>query len=130
MMNFYSILTVGIGGFIGSILRYVSVVLIDKPLNSVFPLGTFFVNIFGSFVLGVVIGMNLKHPSGSFNWKLFLTTGFCGGFTTFSTFAFENVNLAQQKFIPTSVVYIAASVVLGLVAVVAGLWIGKQFAKA
>jgi fluoride exporter len=130
MVNFYSVLAVGIGGFIGSILRYVAVIFIDKPFNTAFPFGTFFVNIFGSFILGVVIGMNLKDPGRSFNWKLFLTTGFCGGFTTFSTFAFENVNLTHQKLLSTSVMYIGASVVAGLIAVVAGLWVGKQFARA
>jgi CrcB protein len=124
-MNFTKILLVGTGGFLGSILRYVTAWLVDRRIISVFPFGTLVVNLAGSFILGVLLAMVLK-KGGQENWRLFLGTGFCGGFTTYSAFAAENVNLLQQKLVATSVVYIAISLILGFFAVMAGLFIGRN----
>ncbi|MBT1703827.1 fluoride efflux transporter CrcB [Chryseosolibacter indicus] len=125
-MTIYSILIVGAGGFLGTIARYVSVVFIDSKIKSLLPYGTLLVNILGSFVLGFVIGLLLK-TEGQQSWRLFLTTGFCGGFTTFSTFAYENTNLIQQKMIVVSITYVAVTLLLGILAVVAGLLTSKLF---
>lgn len=123
LMTIYSVLTVGAGGFLGTIARYISVLLIDNKVKSFFPYGTLFVNVFGSFILGLVIGLSLRE--GQQNWRLFLTTGFCGGFTTFSTFALENTNLLQQKLVGVSFAYISITLVTGLLAVAAGIVLGK-----
>jgi fluoride exporter len=125
-MNIFNILLVGAGGCLGSVARYVTVVSIDKRLNGVFPYGTLAVNVLGSFLLGFVMAM-LVRKTGSHlqEWKLFLGTGFCGGFTTFSAFAAENVGLFQQKFPATAILYIAGSVLLGLLAV----WLGFAMAR-
>ena len=78
-----------IGGGLGSVLRYI----ISRYLNqtgSGFPLGTFTANILGSLLIGIIIGLAAKNNTLSQNQTLLLATGFCGGFTTFSTFAYEN----------------------------------------
>lgn len=126
-MNVYKILLIGAGGFIGSIVRYLSVVTVDKRLNHVFPFGTITVNILGSFLLGCILAVVMK-KSGTYSdeWKLLLGTGFCGGFTTFSAFAFENFNLLEQKFIGTAILYITFSLVGGMLAVWAGVILGKS----
>jgi fluoride exporter len=125
-MNFYSFLAVGTGGFIGSIFRYLTGLLIDKNINSMFPYGTLVVNVAGSFILGFIIGATLRNAGANTNWKLFLTTGFCGGFTTFSAFSLESFNLFQQKLAFMSIAYCAASLLLGLAAVAVGVSVGKM----
>jgi len=120
-MSIVNILLVGAGGCLGSMVRYLTVVSIDKKLNSVFPFGTFTVNLLGSFILGVVMAMILKKTGTHHEeWRLFIGTGFCGGFTTFSAFAAENMNLFEQKFPGTALLYIAFSLIGGLLAVWTG----------
>jgi CrcB protein len=124
-MNFYNILLVGIGGMFGSIARYVTSISVDAKLNSVFPYGTFVVNILGSLILGLIIGWVNVRGGSSQSMKLLLATGFCGGFTTFSTFALENVNLLNDR-VGIAVIYIVASLIAGILAVVLGLWISRS----
>ncbi len=111
---------VGLGGAIGSMLRFAVGLLF---INKLFPLATFLINIIGSFFIGLIIGFVIKHESIDNNWKLFLATGICGGFTTFSTFSFENLQLLQQGKILLSMFYILGSVVLGITAA----WMGYKF---
>jgi fluoride exporter len=125
-MNIYSVLAVGAGGFLGSVGRYLCVQYVDRFANSHIPFGTFTVNVLGSFLLGIFAGMSLHDDSNRFNTKLFLTTGLCGGFTTFSAFALENVNLVQQKYTSVALIYTIASFAASVVAIVAGLWLGKK----
>ena len=125
-MNFYKILLVGIGGFVGSMLRYVSSRSIDEKFNSLVPYGTLTVNIAGSFVLGIIYAWAIRKTGNAENIRLFFGAGFCGGFTTFSAFAFENLNMLEQKLIASSVLYISVSLVLGIVAVFAGMALGKN----
>lgn len=122
-MDFYKVLVVGLGGFLGSIARYVTVKSVDEKLNTVFPYGTLTVNIAGSFVLGVIYALAIRKTGMTENWRLFMGAGFCGGFTTFSAFALENFNLIQQKMVGTSVAYLSISVVSGLLALAAGVWL-------
>ena len=127
-MNTYNILLVGAGGFLGSIARYITTISIDKRFNSFFPYGTLTVNLLGSFFLGVILSLVLKKTGTTAEqWKLLLGTGFCGGFTTFSAFAFENVSLLEARFAGTALIYTALSLAFGVVAVWAGVLLGKHF---
>jgi CrcB protein len=124
-MNIYKLLIIGLGGFIGSISRYLTARLVDEKLNSVFPYGTLAVNVIGSFLLGLIYMLALRKAGLTENGRLFLGVGFCGGFTTFSAFALENFNLLQQKFLGISVLYVSVSVVAGLLALAAGIWMSR-----
>lgn len=120
-MLFKNILIVGIGGMIGTILRYLAGYLIR---HDSYPYATFVVNILGSFAIGAIMGVAARQE-GFGNWRLFLATGICGGFTTFSAFAWENMQfLQQQRYVPFAV-YAGSSIILGLAAVTAGYWITK-----
>jgi CrcB protein len=124
-MNAMKLLMIGAGGAIGSIFRYLTVKLVDDKLNSVFPFGTFTVNLVGSFLLGLIYMLVMRKAGLTENGRLFLGVGFCGGFTTFSAFALENFHLMNQKLVGTSVLYISASVVAGILALAAGIWFSR-----
>jgi CrcB protein len=115
---------VGLGGGIGSILRYLTSKLASWKIGTVnFPLATFIVNIAGCFLIGLLIGLSLKNQVLSTNMKLLLITGFCGGFTTFSTFSSENLQMYEAGNYGTLAVYILGSIILGLLAVWGGMMI-------
>lgn len=126
-MTFYNLLIVGVGGFLGSVARFVTSRMIDGRLNAVFPYGTLTVNLAGSFILGFVYGLAIRKTDMSEHLRLFLGVGFCGGFTTFSTFAWENLNLLQQKMAYASALYVVVSLMAGILAVVAGVWCSRFF---
>ncbi len=109
-------LLVGAGGAIGSMLRYAGNIIYQ---NKTFPATTFIINIVGSLIIGIVMGWCLKNETSA-NWKLFLATGICGGFTTFSAFSFENLLLLQNGKIFLSLLYIVGSVVIGIAAALLG----------
>ena len=119
------LLLVFIGGGIGSSLRY----LISKSLNPLFGnfyLGTFSVNIIGCLLIGLILGVSAKENLLTQNHTLLLATGFCGGFTTFSAFAYEKYELLKLGEFTSLLIYFIASIVLGILAVVLGLWISKS----
>lgn len=118
-----NILLVGLGGGIGSILRYVATVMITAKR---FPYATLSVNILGSFIIGLVLAFSIKDEQFANNWKLFLATGICGGFTTFSAFSLENMQLLQSGKAGMAFLYIALSVVLGIAATFAGYQLFKN----
>lgn len=120
-----NMMLIGAGGFLGSVMRYGSNQMMVKLFDSTHPIGTFFVNIAGSFLIGLVLGMFEKGAMMSMNWKLFLAVGFCGGFTTFSAFALENMNFLQSQQFMLSFLYVGLSLILGLAAVYFGFWIAK-----
>ena len=119
------LLVIGFGGFLGSILRYVVGKSVDTKMNASFPWGTLTVNVIGSFTIGFVYMLAMRKVGITENWRLFLGAGFCGGFTTFSAFAWENVSLLDQKLIGTSLIYIVSSIVIGMLAIVAGGWVSR-----
>ena len=121
-----NILFVAIGGMLGSVGRFVLVGLIVNLLPYTFPFGTFLVNILGCFVMGAVVGLAERHAGFHNEWRVFLTAGFCGGFTTFSAFAFENAQLLLDKSYGTFAIYSIASFVVCLAAALAGLMLFRS----
>jgi len=122
---FKTILLVGAGGFIGSVARYfVSKLNIESGLFSL-PVGTLLVNVLGSLVLGALIGLADRNSGLTFEWRLFLMVGLCGGFTTFSTFAGENLTLMHNGQFLAMAVYSGLTVFLGFLAVFFGYTITK-----
>jgi fluoride exporter len=114
---FKNFLLVGLGGALGSMLRYaVSLAVVVKEL----PVATFFVNIFGSFIIGLVWALSIKEVISFNNWRLFLATGICGGFTTFSAFSVENISFLQNGKYGLALGYIAISILAGLGATAIG----------
>jgi CrcB protein len=119
-------LLVFLGGGIGSGLRY----LAGKTLNpfiSNFYIGTFGVNIIGCFIIGIILGISAKSTALSNNTILFITIGFCGGFTTFSSFALENYGMLREGHISSFLLYTLSSILVGILAVALGLWLSKIF---
>lgn len=122
-----AILIVGAGGFVGSVARYLSQLLVSKNFPSSFPWPTFAVNIVGCFIIGIVYALSAKGNLISPEIRLLLATGFCGGFTTFSSFAFDNVNLLQEGNFLYAFIYIAISVLLGILAAYAGAFLVRSY---
>ena len=118
-------LLAGTGGFFGTCCRF----LINKLFLSVwkapFPLATFSINIVGCLVFGILCGLFSRNGVMSPRLNALLIVGFCGGFTTFSTFSFESFNLGSAGELSISLIYIASSVIVGLMAVWIGLLIGR-----
>lgn len=118
---------IGAGGAVGSVLRYYSGQFISKNYPGQIPLGTLIVNLLGCLLIGILLGYFAKNQGLSNEWKLLLVTGFCGGYTTFSTFAAENITLIQNQQVSQAILYIGLSVLLGLAAVYFGIMISRLF---
>lgn len=119
------ILLLFLGGGLGTVLRYIASKALN-PLSSHFAWGTFGVNILGSLLLGLLVGYSLKHPQISQqDWYPFLAIGLCGGFTTFSSFALENHNFLKNGQFMEFALYLSTSIVLGVLAIAAGVFISK-----
>lgn len=116
-----NILIVGIGGFFGSILRYLGGIWIDKLSHTSFPWGTFFVNIVGSFIIGIVYAIAEKGNFLNEEWRLLLAVGFCGGFTTFSSFAYNNFTLLKDHTIGLFLFNVFGSIAIGVFTVYLGI---------
>ncbi|WP_222984740.1 fluoride efflux transporter CrcB [Flagellimonas meishanensis] len=117
-------LLIFLGGGFGSMLRFV----VSKSLNPLlqnFFLGTFLVNIVGCLLIGIILGLSSRENLFSFNTTVLLATGFCGGFTTFSAFAFEQHTLIKNGEFFSFSLYAIASLAIGVFAVALGLWLSR-----
>ena len=120
-----SLLMVGLGSFCGGALRYYLSTLMKSVSTSGFPWGTLLVNLVGCLLIGVVFGLFGKMGSQSSSWCLMLTAGFCGGFTTFSAFANESLQMLQSGNTLNLILYALSSIIVGIALVVLGYWLVK-----
>lgn len=120
-----SILLVGLGGGMGSVLRYLISVMTSRYFAHSFPFATFVVNLTGCLLIGLLMGVIGRNAGADSDLKLLLVTGFCGGYTTFSAFSLENIQLIQSGHVSTALWYIGLSVILGVLAVGLGLYLAK-----
>tara|TARA_B100000900_G_C20123275_1_gene530828 strand:- start:80 stop:448 length:369 start_codon:yes stop_codon:yes gene_type:complete len=117
------LLVVGLGAFFGSGLRYFINIKIGL-LNLLFPWATFGINLTGSLLIGIIMALSFKDQN---IWKLLLSTGFCGGFTTFSSFSFESLSLLKSGNIVMVLSYIFLSVLGGLLFATIGYYLTNKF---
>lgn len=115
-----------IGGGIGSVLRYLIGKFLNSPESGI-PYGTFAANIIGSLLIGIILGLAAKNNTLNSNQTLLLASGFCGGFTTFSTFAYENHVLLKSGDFLSFITYTIITFIAGFLAVFFGLHIVKYF---
>ena len=119
------VLLVFFGGGVGSVLRYIIGKYLNNP-NDGIPYGTFAANIIGSLLIGIILGLAAKNDSLTSNQTLLLATGFCGGFTTFSTFAYENHVLLKSGDFTSFALYTIGSFIVGFLAVFLGMYLVKS----
>ena len=120
----YKLLLVFVGGGFGSVLRYLIGRYFEFAEKDVFS-GTFIVNVLGSLLIGIFFGLAERHHTLTPNQTLLLVTGFCGGFTTFSTFALENTALIRSGNYLNLFLYISVTVIVGIGAVFLGMYFTK-----
>jgi fluoride exporter len=110
------------GGGLGSICRYLISKLATQSFANYYPWGTLIINLLGSFLIGLFIEKYNSHQ----NWRLLLVTGFCGGFTTFSAFSYENFQLIETSNYKALFSYVFTSCVGGLLATILGFWLARR----
>src|SRR5215468_6565004 len=120
-----NLLLIAFGGGVGSIARYLCQRWFGENYPHPFPRGTFVVNLAGCFLIGIIYAASEKTTFVGPQVRLLLITGFCGGFTTFSTFAFENMNLLRGNDTVYFLIYAIGSIVLGIASVFAGVGLMK-----
>ena len=120
-----AILIIWLGGGIGSVLRYLVQLGINRLVTVTFPAGTFLINITGCFAIGLLYGLASKYSALTLEWRLFLITGLCGGYTTFSSFSYEGISLFRQGNYSYFILYVVLSVVVGLLSTLGGMAVVK-----
>jgi fluoride exporter len=120
-----NLLAIAVGGAIGSVARYLLSTFVLRVSGTLFPLGTFVVNVLGCFVFGAIAGATSQRLQVSSTVRLFLLTGILGGFTTFSTYAFESFALVRDGQFAWATINVAGQVIAGLI----GLWGGYVIAS-
>jgi CrcB protein len=122
-----TLILVGIGGAAGSILRYAVTLLMPRAEASSFPVATMLVNLAGCLIIGLLAGFAARNAwMMHMGWSL-LATGLCGGFTTFSTFALDNLQLMERGAFITAIVYAALSVIVGIVLCFTGYYLTSAY---
>jgi len=118
------LLAIGTGSFIGGVFRYLLAQFVQTKFTPIFPFGTFAVNVIGCFFIGLVFELSYK-TNLTQEWRMFLITGLLGGFTTFSSFSNETISLLREGQLSYAILYIIASVMLGLLATFLGIVLAK-----
>lgn len=121
---FKTLFLIGSGGFAGTVCRYLVTTYLTRLIPLSFPFGTFAVNIAGCFIIGLVMGLSFQSTVSS-QVRLLVATGFCGGFTTFSTYSLEIFELYQRGEAGTSLLYLLSSIAAGLLFLWVGLWAAR-----
>ncbi|WP_092781648.1 fluoride efflux transporter CrcB [Rhodospira trueperi] len=116
---------VAAGGAVGAIARYVVTSAVPRLLGHGFPWGTFVVNVLGSLLMGLLIDVMARRWSAPAEARVFLVTGCLGAFTTFSTFSLDVVTLYERGALSTMALYVVGSVLAGIMALFAGMWLGR-----
>ena len=116
---------IGVGAVLGANLRHVLTLWLAERLGTTFPFGTFAINVSGSFAIGVVLGLIALRTDIDPLWRLFLASGVLGGYTTFSSYAWDALTLMQQGALLKGLLYVGGSNVLAL----AGVWVGSLIAS-
>lgn len=125
METFSKFLAVAFGGSLGAVARYALNLLFAKSLAP-FPFATFFINVTGSFVIGFLAVLFAEKFTENENLRLFLTVGFLGAYTTFSTFELETFELLRERQLTTALFYVLISFITGLAGVLSGVWLAKK----
>jgi fluoride exporter len=115
-----TIILVGSGGFIGSVLRFLVQYYAEKSLTDTFPWGTLIANLAGSFIIGIIFALAEKGNLLMAEWRIFLAVGICGGFTTFSAFSYNNYMMLKEQLYGQLMLNIGGNLILGIVAVYVG----------
>jgi fluoride exporter len=123
------LLAVALGSGLGGVARVVLGNAVQARAAGAFPLGTFVVNVSGSVALGFLMRYTMASPTMSTEMRVMLTTGFCGGYTTFSTFSYETLTLIEAGDYRRASLYAAASVVLAIIATLVGVWIAGEMLR-
>lgn len=123
-----AVLLVGVGGFVGANARFILFNLFAQRFGTKFPYGVFFINVTGSFILGLFTALATKNILGGDALHLLVAVGFCGGYTTFSTYTYDTlVLLRERKYSLSLLANLLGSYVCGLVAALLGIWLGNAF---
>jgi CrcB protein len=120
------LLLVGVGGALGSMLRFAASTAVHSLLGRAFPWGTLFVNVSGSFIMGALYVLLVERAALGPEWRALLMVGVMGGYTTFSSFSIETLNLIEGGDLTKAFANMAASLVACLIAVWFGMMLGRQ----